>query len=259
MTTTNNNDDRAWALITGSSVGIGREIAIELSKRGYNIVIHGRNKKELIETSKKLGSDFIIVDSDLSAQDGVLTLLEEIQSFNIKVLVNNAGFSVAGNYESTPLEKELEMIHLQINTPMQLIKALIPKLKGDGYILNVASLYSYFAVPKQSIYGASKSFLQSFSLALRHELKSEGISVSTLSPGLTYSTFRTRHGKKEKHYPLIGLSSNYVAKQGVNELFKEKAVIIPGLFAKLMAFIIPLLPYSIQLYFIDKMNSSRGY
>ncbi len=247
-----------WALITGSSVGIGRELAIQLSNKGYAIILHGRNEDDLNKTKSLLKTKSMIITKDLADQDASEYIIKRTKDLNIKCLINNAGFSVSGDYIASDIEEELAMIKTHITFPMQIIKELSDRLE-NGFILNVASLYSFFAVPKQSIYGASKAFTQSYSLALHHEMKKRNIGVTTLSPGLTYSHFRTRHGKEEKKYPFIGLEADIVAKCALDGMFSRKIIVVPGVFSKCMAMIIPLLPYNLQLLIIDKMNSSRGY
>ena len=253
-----------WALITGSSSGIGKAISYELAKKNYSIILHGRNTEILhsiaadIEDCYKVQTK--VINVDLSEDNAIETILTLTEYQNIEVLVNNAGFGVAGAYNATDIEAELKMVKVHVTAPMYLIKSFANKMKnnGKGHILNVSSLYSYFSVPKQAIYGASKAFQHSFSKALNEELKAQGIHVSSLCPGLTYSKFRTRQGKKEKKY-LIGMTSEEVAKIAVKGLFKKKVSIVPGIFNKFMAFTIPKLPDRLALVIIHKMNKGRGF
>jgi short-subunit dehydrogenase len=255
---------KGWALVTGSSSGIGRAIARELALRGYPIILHGRNVSALDEVEKDIRSistvETTILTNDLSDSQQVSKLIEVIEERDIEIIINNAGFGVAGAYSDSPLQDELAMVEVHINTPMKIIKAALPKMKAKkkGYILNVASLYAYFSVPKQSIYGASKAFQHSYSLALNEELKDEGVIVSSLCPGLTYSNFRIRQGKAEKEH-IVGMTSDAVAKIAINELFKGRISIVPGFFNKFMSKFIPRLPDRLALMIIHKMNKGRGF
>lgn len=253
-----------WALVTGSSSGIGKALANELAARGHDILLHGRNHDSLkevaneIERLYKVKTEVLI--ADLSVANEVQSLINSISDREIDVLINNAGFGVAGPYKDSSLERELAMVEVHINSPMKIIKSVLQNMKSkkQGYILNVASLYAYFSVPKQSIYGASKAFQHSFSLALNEELKDDGIAVSSLCPGLTYSNFRIRQGKEEKKH-FVGMTSEEVAKIAIDDLFKGKISIVPGVFNKFMSKFIPRLPDRLALMLIHKMNKGRGF
>ncbi len=244
-----------WALITGSSSGIGKEIAITLSNIGYHVILHGRNIEALHEIKKSITSNVEIINCDLTEKNAIEHFKALSEEKNIEVLVNNAGIGVDGDFKSTNIEEEVEMVEINVIFPMRLTKLILQNNKLK-YILNTASLYSYFPVPKQAIYGASKAFLHSFSLAIAKE--NPEITISSLCPGLTYSSFRTRKGKEEKYYP-IGLTSKAVATKAVRGMLNGKQEIVPGLFNKLISFVIPKLPTSLGLIIIQKMNSGRGY
>ena len=256
-----------WALITGSSAGIGKAIASIMAQRGYNLFIHGRDLKNLEDTKAELEQAHNIqvrtISSDLSSNEGALKIIETIEQTkdcHIEVLVNNAGFGVAGTFLNTDLNSELEMVSTHVNSTIILTKhfSKLMKLKSKGYILTVSSLYSFFPVPRQAIYGATKAFEHSFSKALHKELKEFNINCTSLCPGLTYSRFRTRQGHTEQKRA-IGMSSEEVARLGVDGLFKNKAQVVPGAFNKFTSYIMTRLPIKLSLFAIDKMNSSRGY
>ena len=245
-----------WALITGSSSGIGKELAITISNIGYHIILHGRDESALQEVKAKIATNVEIIVCDLTSENALRLILEKTKDKNIEILVNNAGFGVGGDFKQTQLQDELDLIEVNVIFPIKLTKELLNKQQLK-YILNTSSLYSYFPVPKQAIYGASKAFKHSFSLAIAKE--NPEIIISSLCPGLTYSKFRTRQGKEEKHYPFIGLSSKQVAHIAVRGMLNGKKEIVPGVFSKMMATLIPKLPTSIGLWLIEKMNAGRGY
>lgn len=252
-----------WALITGASSGIGLAIAKELAKRNYNLIIHGRNELALNKLKSELDSSNIeikIITADLSVMEETKALIQEVRDLPLSIFINNAGFGVAGDYEQTNLDEEFALTNTLVSSPMYMTKELIPILKNspESYILNVSSLYAFFAVPKQAIYGAAKAFQHSFSKALTRELSHTTISVSSLCPGLTYSQFRTRQGKNEKKH-FVGLTSEEVAKIAMNKMFAKKVTIVPGFFNKFMSIVIPNLPDRWAIAIIHKMNSSRGF
>jgi short-subunit dehydrogenase len=256
-------NETKWALITGASSGIGRAIAIELAYRGYNILLHGRNEKDLgeVETEihEKTQAKAQKVLLDLDSKD-LAPLFSACEDKEIRVLVNNAGFGVGGDFCNTDLSRELSMVNVHISAVMKLTKFFLYRMdrNKENYILNVSSLYSFFPVPKQAVYSASKAFTHNFSLALSEELAQSNITVTSLCPGLTYSKFRTRQGKQEKMLP-VGMTSQAVAKIAVKQMLKGKVVIVPGLFNKFMRFFIPILPNKIGLKIIHRMNKQRGF
>ena len=211
------------------------------------------------DLEKEYNVDVEIVTAELSDDEQLDDLINKVKHRDINLLVNNAGFGVAGTFDKTDLASELDLVKVVVTAPMKITKALLPSLErvSDSYILNVSSLYSYFSVPKQAIYGASKAFQHSFSLALTEELRDKGVYVSSLCPGLTYSNFRIRQGKPEKKH-IVGMTSEEVAAIAIKGLFKKKPSIIPGFFNKIMSYVIPSLTDRLALRAIFKMNSSRG-
>ena len=252
-----------WALITGASSGIGRSLSLELAKKEYNVILHGRNTTELQSLSDKIQQDYRVktkvVELDLDNKN-LAPLFEACEGKDIQVLVNNAGFGVGGNFADTDLSKELSMVHVHIDAVMRLTKFILFRMDkdSDNYILNVSSLYSFFPVPKQAIYSASKTFIHNFSLALSEEFAKTKITIFSLCPGLTYSKFRTRQSKPEKKM-FVGMTSDEVAHVAIKKLFKRKIIIVPGLFNNLMRFIIPKLPTKLGLKIIHQMNKQRGF
>jgi len=251
------------ALVTGASSGIGKSLSYELAKKKYDLIIHGRNLNSLQQIKQEIEKLYSvsveIIICELSNDSDLDKLISSIQDKDINLLVNNAGFGVAGTFDMTDLDAELDMVKVIVNAPMKITKSLLPKLKSNtpAYILNVSSLYSHFSVPKQAIYGASKAFQHSFSLALNEELRGSNVHVSSLCPGLTYSNFRLRQGKEEKKH-IVGMTSDAVAKIALRGLFNKRPTIIPGFFNKMMAIVLPNLRDRLALRLIFKMNSSRG-
>lgn len=256
---------KPYALITGSSSGIGQDMALILASKGYNILLHGRNENALKALQAKINNEEVkceYVIQDLCESNSVEEIITKIKDYPIEVFISNAGIGIPGNFVDNNLDDELKMTNLHVISIIKLTKYFIQNFSkmNKGYILNVSSLYAFFPVPKQSLYAATKTFQHSFFLSLHKEVQmaQKKIHISSLCPGLTYSQFRTRQGKDEQQ-SIVGLSSYQVAQIAIEGLFKNKKVIIPGFFNKLMALVIPILPYSIGLSIIYKINKQRGF
>ena len=129
------------AFITGASSGIGREFAINLSRRGYSLILTSRNKPALNKLADSLNTDCTIIQADLSNENECADLINEIKNHDIDILINNAGFGEIGSFDKTSLEKEINMINVNIKALHMITKALLPIFikKDSGFILNVAS------------------------------------------------------------------------------------------------------------------------
>ena len=149
------------ALVTGASSGIGKDIAIELSKRGYELILVARNKEKLEEVAKKLNTKNKIIIKDLSNVQNCIDLYEETKNEDIDILVNNAGFGTHGKFTETELDKEINMINTNITALHILTKLFLKDMvkKDKGHILNVASMAAFAPGPLMSAYYASKSYV----------------------------------------------------------------------------------------------------
>ena len=164
--------------------------------------------------------------------------------------VNNAGYGLGGTFEKLALTDQLNMMHLNMQSLVQLTYMMIPVLKrqsGKKYILNVASTAAHQAVPFLGVYSATKAFVLSFSRAIYHELKSENISVTCLCPGPTDTYFMERAGmssfkKAVKQAERFNMTPEAVATVGVNGMFSGKPEVIPGGVNKTGAFFSRALP-----------------
>ncbi|SDT34352.1 hypothetical protein SAMN05216490_3153 [Mucilaginibacter mallensis] len=225
----------SYAVVTGASKGIGRDIAILLAKKGYKLLLIARSATELKQLNEELQNGSLYFAVDLSEPGAAKKVAEFCDKLQVSVLVNNAGFGLWGNFDECNIEQQLNMLQLNINAVVELTHYLLPQLKQQSsYILNVSSTAAYQAVPTLAAYAASKAFVLSFSRALRVELKGS-VSVSCLCPGPTDTSFAHRAGMDS----LADLAEKFnmkpaeVAKLGVEGMFKKKAEIIPGFLNKL--------------------------
>lgn len=234
------------ALVTGASSGIGYEISKYLAKRGYDIIAVARNRQALENLKKEIETNVQIVCMDLSVVDNCVKLYENFKDENIDVLINNAGFGMYGNFDILDINKEIEMINVNILACDILTKLFLKdmKKKNAGYILNVGSIAGFMPGPLMSSYYASKSYVVKLTQAIRKELKKNksGVSISVLCPGPVNTNFNNTAGVK---FAVRPLSSEYVAKYAVDMLFKKKFVIVPGFTIKLARFFSKFTPDNI--------------
>lgn len=244
-----------YALITGASKGIGRSIAFNLAKRGYNLLLVARAEAELKELSDTIAQQhqvqvkYLSIDLSLPEAPGELAKWSVLQSNDLTILVNNAGYGLFGDFETLPLAEQLNMIRLNLDAVICVTHLLIPVLKNQkqSYVLNVASTAAYQAMPGLAIYAASKSFILSFSRALNFELKSSSISVSCLSPGPTDTGFASRAGLDDfaDLAEKFNMNPDEVASIAIKGMFGKKPEIITGFLNKLSAFGARHLPKSL--------------
>ena len=222
------------AVVTGASSGIGRDIAYELSKRGYDIYAVARREEKLNELKDQLKTNVYPIVADLSKKEECFRVYELLKEINVDILVNNAGFGAFGDFLKIPLERELEMIDLNIVSLHILTKLFLKdfKAKNKGYILNVASSAGFMMGPLLATYYASKAYVLRLTEAVFRELKEakSSVHVCVLCPGPVKTEFDSVANVK---FSIKGLESKYVAKYTVDKMFKKKMLIIPGFVMKL--------------------------
>lgn len=229
------------ALVTGASSGIGRDIARELSKKGYDLVIVARNKERLEELKQELKTKVEVISLDLSKKENCMKLHEEVK--DIDVLINNAGFGDFGKFVDTDIEKEIQMIELNITSVHLLTKLYLKDMvkENKGRILNVASIAGFMPGPLMATYYATKNYIVRLSEAIREELKKQksDVKISILCPGPVKTNFNNVANVK---FELHSLTSEYVAKYAVKEMLKNKFYIVPGLTIKVLKFLSKITP-----------------
>ena len=183
---------RPATLITGASAGIGAEFARQCARRGEEIVLVARRRDRLDALAAEIGNAHVIV-ADLAEPGAATRVVGEVVSRGmwVSTLINNAGFGLAGRFDELPLERQLEMIDLNIRalTDLSFIVINDMVLKGGGAILNVASTAAFQPGPGMAVYFATKAYVLSFTEALHEEWKSRGIRVTALCPGPTATEF----------------------------------------------------------------------
>lgn len=250
--------DDMKALITGASSGIGAEIAVELSHRGYDLILVARRKTRLEQLKRKLKTNVEIIPLDLGSTFNCVKLYEQLKEENIDIVINNAGFGLAGEFAETNLDRELDMIDLNIKAVHTLTKCFLRDFreKNKGYILNVASTASFQPGPLMATYYATKSYVYSMTMAIYEELRRENsnVYVGCLCPGPVDTEFN-RVAKVE--FALPSLSAVFVSQYAIKEMFKRKLVIVPGAKMKIVYFFSKLIPRKLKLRITYKIQKSK--
>ena len=243
-----------YTLITGASKGIGKAIAIEAASRGMNLLLVARSQ-ELLQTlaaelaTKNVQVKTFVVDLfEKDAADKIFQFAKQ-NSINVNMLVNNAGMGYYGNFEDGPLSKHLDIMHLNMDACISMAHSFLHNSdsKQRRYILNTVSTGAYQPVPTMAIYSATKSFMLSFSRALREELKKKNVYVTALCPGGTYSEFfdSAQMSKVVEKNARFMMTADKVAKVGLQAVMKNKSVAIPGITNKVGALASKLTPHDI--------------
>lgn len=216
-------------LITGATSGIGESLAKVFHDNGYDLVLVARNLEKLEKMKKQYGRKTKIIDMDLSSTYNCMELYEMCKKDKIDVVINNAGYGDCGYFIDTSLDKELNMIELNIKSVQILTKMFLNDFikHNRGYILNVASMASIAPGPLMATYYATKAYVLSLTEAIGEELrnKKSSVYVGCLCPGPVNTNFNNVAGVKFK---IKGLNSDKVARYTYNKMFNGKQIIIPG-------------------------------
>ena len=230
---------RPITLVTGASAGLGAEFARQCAARGEELVIAARREDRLRALADEIGGRVHVMPADLAAPDGPERLMAAIAAEGLMVgtLINNAGFGLSGSFAALPLDRQREMIDLNVRALTELCHRVIPEMKarGQGAILNVASTAAFQPGPHIAVYFATKAYVLSFSEALHQELKGSGIRVTALCPGPTRTEFAEVAGVTSKSFDRFAAPAEGVVKAGLTGLARNRAVVIPGLTNKFTA------------------------
>lgn len=230
-----------------------------LATLGHDLILVARRKDRLEQLKQELNTKVKIISLDLSIEDNCLKLYHQLKKDNIDILINNAGFGLFGMFNKTDLTTELEMINLNIKCVHILTKLFLQDFikKNHGYILNVASSAGFLAGPRLNTYYATKNYVLKLTLAIYEELRHQNsnVKISCLCPGPVATEFnKVAHGK----FSIKEMSSFQVAKIGIDQMFKNKLIIVPGLSNKLGLFFTRFLPYKWQLKIIYKIQKRKS-
>ena len=246
------------ALITGSSSGIGRDMARVLADLGYDLILVARRKTKLEKLQKELKTNVEIIPMDISSTYNCMSLYNQVKKQDIDIVINNAGFGVFGEFINTNIDKELDMIDINIKTVHTLTKLFLKdfKNKNKGYILNVASSAAFLPGPLMASYYGTKSYIYQLTTAISEELRQEksNVYVGVLCPGPVDTEFNK---VAKVDFSVKSLNSYDVSEYAIKKMFKRKKVIIPGIKIKLGVFACKFLPLSLKLKISYKIQNGK--
>ena len=247
------------ALVTGASSGIGRDIARELAKRNIDLILVSRDVEKLNQVKDSISNvDVEVIAKDLSNADNCKELYEQVKDKQIDILINNAGFGLFGDFIETDLDREIEMIDVNIKAVHILTKLFLKDFvkRDSGYILNVASSAGFMAGPKLNTYYATKNYVVSLTEAIYEELRQDksNVHISALCPGPVDTNF---NNVAKGSFTVKALKPDSVAKYAVDSLFKNKLIIIPGFSMKLGVYAARVIPIKFMLKTNYKIQSLK--
>jgi uncharacterized protein len=235
------------ALITGASSGMGADMARILSERGFDLILVARRKEKLERLQKELSGNTQIITMDISTTYNCMKLYDQVKKENVDILINNAGFGAFGEFNKIKLEKELDMIDLNVKSLHTLTKLFLKDFqkRDSGYILNVSSAAAFLQGPLMATYYATKAYVLKLTLAISEELKEKNskVYIGVFCPG----PVKTEFGKIANAKFNNQLESYDAANYAIKKMFKKRMIIIPGFLTKVGLFISRFLSYKFQL------------
>jgi short-subunit dehydrogenase len=263
------NNTGKYALITGGTSGIGLELAKLFAKDQYNLIIIARDQTELETTSNELkqsGVQVMTIAKDLFQPNAAEEVYNEVilKGIDIDVLVNNAGHGLYGEFIHTDLKMEIDIIHLNIISLITLSKFFVRDMvkRGSGKILNTSSIASKSPGPWQSVYHGTKAFVQSFTEALRYEVKEKGVSVTALLPGATDTDFFNKADMLDSKLlqdPDNLADPAQVAKDGYEALMAGKDMVVSGFKNKIQVMMNNITPDEMSAASLAKQQEPVGH
>ena len=249
MNIVNKSYDRPCALVTGATSGIGAAFASRLAQKGFDLILHGRRQKELMDRAKNLeriySTSVEIIIAELSRPDEIRKVEERINSLDwLDMLVNNAGYWEPGVFwEHSPDSLEA-MIMVHNVAPVRFIRAALPRMleRDKGDIINVSSLGAYLNMVTLENYGATKAYLISFTESLHVALMGTGIRVQALTPGFTVTEFHSRLGADFTKEQRTWMQPEEVVDESLRALGKGPVVCIPGFKRRFIVKLASMLP-----------------
>ncbi len=252
-----------YALITGASLGIGREIAYELSRRNINTLLIALDASGLqavknhISENFKTRVDVLAIDlTETDAAEKIFNWCNE-NEYTIKYLINNAGFGEGGYFEDVPLNRYHEMIDLNNKAYISMIHYFLPDLKkhGNSHIMNTSSMEATLPLPYKAVYTGTKNFVYAYSLALNQEVRKFGVKVSILCPGpvLTNEGGLKRIKAQGGKAKLLLMMPDKVAKVAVKYMLRGMLIINPGKMNWWITKIQKFIPTRIKMRILEKI------
>lgn len=254
-----------WALITGATGGLGREMARQLAAKGWSLVLHGRNADALMalagETARE-GAIVRTVGADLATTNGPAALVTEVDALGIEIdlLVNNAGLGYTAQFVESDLDRQRKLVQLDVMAPLELCHAFGSRMaaRGHGQVMNVASVAGVMPGPGMSTYFASKAFVLSLSEALHEELSPRGVQVMALCPGPVNTRFWEVAENGATRAKAVFLTPEEMCRIALVSLTRGRAVCAPGPLSKVCYGFGRVAPYIVSRKVAAALTGKRG-
>ena len=242
-------------LITGASSGIGLSMAHYFDKLGYDLVLVSRDKKKL--EGVKFNNKVEVYCTDISVIDNCKELYHKYR--DVDIVVNNAGFGLFGKFNESNLDKEMNMIDVNVRALHILTKLYLNDMikRDNGHILNVASIAGFMPGPLMNTYYATKNYVVRLSQGIKEELRrnKSNVGIHILCPGPVKTNFDSVAGVS---FSLRGMNSDYVAKYAIDNMLKGKFVIVPGFSIKMLRFVSKVVPDSWLMRMVYNSQKRKG-
>ena len=259
-------DDYRTALVTGASRGIGEAFARHLAALGKDLVLVSRSEDQLRSLGEELSSRHGVqahaIAADLARPASAASLYRQVEALGVQVdfLVNNAGYSKAGEFTSLGLDAQADMVRLNVNTLMELTRLYLPAMRQRrcGGVINIASNAAFQPVPGMAVYAATKAFVLSFSEAVAEEVASDGVRVMALCPGATDTDFWNVAGVWEERRTSMPSPDEVVA-AGLRAFEQGRSFFVPGFLNRVVAFFSRrVLPRGLVVRLASQWFAARG-
>lgn len=226
---------------------------------GYDLILTASDENRLAKVAKNIGGKIETIVCDLRYEEEVYKLYDKVKDENIDILVNNAGFGLFGDFVKTDLDRELEMIEVNIKAVHILTKLFLRDFyeRDFGFILNVASSAGFMAGPHLDTYYATKNYCLKLTLGIYEELRraKSNVHISALCPGPVDTNFnRVAKGI----FKIKGANKDYVAKYGIDKMLKGKLIIIPTFKMKMTIFFQKFIPTKLLLRITYKIQKRKS-
>ncbi len=241
-------NNKEYAVVTGASAGLGVQLAENLASRGYSLVLVARREERLKNLARRLQQEYDVtcrvIACDVSVTEECRGLMEELRDIQIDVFINNAGFGDCRAFLKGDLQKELDMVDVNVKAVHTLTKLVLKKMqeRDYGYVLNIASSAGLIpAGPYMATYYATKAYVTSLTQAIACELQEagSGIYIGCVCPGPIDTEFNT---VANVEFSLPGISAKYCADYSIKKMFQKRTVIIPTIVMKIALFGVRFLP-----------------
>ena len=252
------------SVVTGASSGIGAAIAKELASRGHSVALVARREERLQTLATDLTSSYgvsaDVIAADLSDPSERERLADELRGKGrvVDVLVNNAGFGHQADFATSPRERMVEMVNLNVEAVVDLTSRFLTGMidRGRGSVINIASTAAFQPLPGSAVYAATKSFVLSFSEAIRTELRGSGVTVTAVCPGPVKTEFTevAGFGGVEDRTPnAVWMSADEIAEHAIDGAVNDRRVVVPGALNRAGALVGQHSPRAVALPLISRI------